>query len=162
MQVVAGIVGGAYSVRLSYTQGLMIWQKLWANRLGRGNINPELNDRFRGLQTRILRGIEQTGVAGAANVATLVVLDSGNLALAGANFVLDLGVAYTARQPRRNEQARVELEGATDPGPSAKAVQRLLEALGMDALAGGVASANPEALQVWLDSLERGLDEAGW
>lgn len=161
-QIAAAIAGTAFSLVVSGTQGMMIWQRIWANRFGRGNLNPELNDRFRHLQTRILEGIQAGGVAGAGNALTLGVLANGNLALMGVNVVLDLGVAWTADRARRIERARVGLEGGTDPTPSAKALERVLQALGLDAGAAAASNANPDAVKAWLDALEKGLDSLGW
>ncbi len=166
-QIIAGAVGGVFTLAVGATQSVMIWQKLLANRFGRGNINPELSRRFGRLQTRLLTGIEASGMGAAGNTITLAVLNSGNFGLIGAtasgvNLIFDLGVTYTADRARRIEKARVDLQGATDPGPSAKAVERLLQALGMDAGGQGITTANHASLEAWLHALEQGLDDIGW
>jgi hypothetical protein len=140
----------------------MMWRSLWANRAGRGNLNPELSERFGRLQTRILSGLEAVGYTGAGN-NTLAIFSSasGSTMLQVGAVVLDLGVAYTARRAKRIEKARQELAGARDPATTAAATNRLLSALGLDTAASGASTANPATYNEWLNNLESITDQLG-
>jgi len=174
-QIVALATGSLFSTAVSVTQAFMIWQRLWQNRFGRGNINPELNDRFRRLQERILAGIEATGGTGAANAVVVGFAGNGSLIFTIGNVVLDLGVVAAADIARRNERARVNLEGAIDPGPNANRIRTVLLSLAGETAATG-ASLSPEAFQQWfdvvqespeamaeiIDAINKGLDGINW
>lgn len=160
-QIVAAGTGAVVFGVVNVTQARMILQRLWANRFGRSNSNPELNERFRNLQTRILAGIRNAGIANAGDDIVLGVLGNGNIFLGAGNVVLDLGVAYLANQAKRIEESRVRLRGAQDPEPSAKAIERVLGALGGDAGAGIAANMNPAELGHWWNAINESIDAIG-